>query len=153
MIKVLHILCALNDGGIENLLLEYYKRFDRDEIVFDFAINDANEGILEKKLTEMGSTIHRYTKFRINFFQAVKDLNEIIEEGHYDIVHSHLANIGSFDFTTQKKMVLVYEYLIPIPLFEPESFASKAFRIISTPLAKTSTHLFACGDDANQKMW
>lgn len=154
MIKVLHILCALNDGGIENLLLEYYKRFDRDEIVFDFAINDANEGILEKKLTEMGSTIYRYTKFRINFFQAVKDLNKIIEEGHYDIVHSHLANRGFFSLHHAKKNGVGVRISHSHSAFEPESLASKAFRIISTPLAKKySTHLFACGDDASKWMW
>lgn len=154
MIKVLQILCALNDGGIERLLFEYYKRFNRDEIVFDFAINDTNEGILEQKLTEMGSKIYRYTKFRVNFFKGVQDLNKIIETGHYDIVHSHLANRGFLSLHHAKKCGVNVRISHCHSAFEPESVALKKFRIISTPLTKKySTHLFACGDDAGKWMW
>ena len=154
MVRVLQILCALNDGGIERLLYEYYRRFNHQEIVFDFAINDTNEGILEKRLVDMGSNIYRYTKFRINFCQAVKDLNNIIDNEDYDIIHSHLANRGVFSIIHAKKKGIKTRISHCHSAFEPESFVEKSFRKLSTPLTKVySTHLFACGNDSGKWMW
>ena len=47
MLKVLQLVVAVNDGGIERLLYDYYSNMNSDEIIFDFAINDTEKGLLE----------------------------------------------------------------------------------------------------------
>lgn len=44
------------------------------------------------KLGKYGIAQEDYTKFRKDFFGAVRDINRIIDQGEYDIIHSHLGN-------------------------------------------------------------
>ena len=154
MIRVLQIIVALNDGGIERLLYEYYKNFDNDEIQFDFLINDTKEGILEEELNSMGSNIFRYTKFRINFLKGVKDINKVIREGNYDIIHSHLANRGFLSLRYAKQLGIPIRISHSHSAYEPENFIQKSFRVISTPLTKRySTHFFPFGKYSFYLIW
>ena len=53
MLRVLHVLGALDMGGIENFLMNIYRNIDRNKIQFDFVINDRNkEDIVEKKIEQ-----------------------------------------------------------------------------------------------------
>lgn len=154
MIKVLQLVVAVNDGGIEKLLYDYYSHMDTDKIRFDFAINDTGHGILEDKFKAKGSRIYRYIKFRKNFFKAVKDINKIIDEGDYDIIHSHLGNRAFLSLIHAKrkgyKVIISHSH----SAYEHENFIQLLFRKLTTFITKCySTHLFSCGEDAGKWMW
>lgn len=154
MIKVLQLVVAVNDGGIERLLYDYYSHMDNNDIVFDFAINDTEKGILEEPLKERGSQIYRYTKFRKDFFGAVRDINRIIDQGEYDIIHSHLGNRAFLSLIHAKrkgcKVVISHCH----SAYEKENLLQLLFRKVTTEITKKySTYLFACGEDAGKWMW
>lgn len=154
MIKVLQLVVAVNDGGIERLLYDYYSHMDNNDIIFDFAINDTEKGILEEPLKERGSQIYRYTKFRKDFFCAVRDINRIIDQGEYDIIHSHLGNRAFLSLIHAKrrgyKVVISHCH----SAYEKENLLQLLFRKVTTEITKKySTYLFACGEDAGKWMW
>lgn len=154
MLKVLQLVVAVNDGGIEKLLYDYYSHMDSDKIRFDFAINDTGHGILEDKFKEKGSKIYRYVKFRKNFFKAVKDINKIIDEGDYDIIHSHLGNRAFLSLMHAKrkgyKVIVSHSH----SAYESENMVQFLFRRITSLITKRySTYLFSCGKDAGDWMW
>lgn len=154
MIKVLQLVVAVNDGGIEKLLYDYYSNMNSDEIVFDFAINDTERGILEDPLKSRGSKIYRYVKFRKNFLGAVKDINSIIDKGDYDVIHSHLGNRAFLSLIHAKrkgcKVVISHCH----SAYEKENLLQLLFRKVTTEITKrNSDYLFACGKDAGKWMW
>ena len=154
MLKVLQLVVAVNDGGIEKLLYDYYSHMNSNEIVFDFAINDTEKGILEEPLKNRGSKIFRYVKFRKNFWGAVRDINRIIDQGDYDVIHSHLGNRAFLSLIHAKrrgyKVVISHCH----SAYEKENFLQFLFRKITTEITKKySTYLFACGEDAGKWMW
>lgn len=153
MIKVLQILCALNDGGIEKLLFDYYRLFDKKDIKFDFAVNDQSVGMLERKFIDMGCSIFHYTKFRISFIKANRDLKRIIRNGNYDIIHSHIANrgFGVCNYARRHGAVVISH---SHSCNEKESFAWKLIRKVTTHITvANSDYLFACGTDAGKWAW
>lgn len=154
MIKVLQLVVAVNDGGIEKLLYDYYSHMNSEEIIFDFAINDTEKGILEEPLKKRGSKIFRYVKFRKDFFGAVKDINRIIDQGEYDVIHSHLGNRAFLSLIHAKRKG--YKVIISHchSAYERENLLQLLFRMVTTKITKKySTYLFACGEDAGKWMW
>lgn len=154
MIKVLQLVVAVNDGGIEKLLYDYYSFMNPNEIVFDFAINDTGKGILEEPLKKRGAHIFRYVKFRKDFLGAVRDINKIIDQGEYDVIHSHLGNRAFLSLIHAKKKGCKVIISHCHSAYEKENLIQLWFRKITTMITKKySTYLFACGEDAGKWMW
>lgn len=154
MIRVLQIICALNDGGIERLLYNYYQYFDTNKIIFDFAVNDDTDSHLKKYFLSKGSKIYTYTKIRNNPYAAYKDLKKIIDNNSYDIIHSHLADraFPILKYAKDRGISTIISHGHSANY--QESFISKYLRNISTKLTeKNSTDLFACGIDAAKWTW
>ena len=48
MIRVLHLVAAVDSGGIERMILNYYKAIDKSEFHFDVAITKDSVGMVGK---------------------------------------------------------------------------------------------------------
>ena len=44
MIRVLHSVSNMDRGGIETMLMNYYRHIDRDKVQFDFIVNKKKPG-------------------------------------------------------------------------------------------------------------
>lgn len=44
MIRVIHSVSNMDRAGIETMLMNYYRRMDRDRVQFDFIVNKAKPG-------------------------------------------------------------------------------------------------------------
>ena len=65
MIKVLNIVSALDCGGVENFLYNYYSKMDNNEIKFDFIVHEKDVGMLETKFIEIGANVYHVTPKKI----------------------------------------------------------------------------------------
>ncbi|WP_271400416.1 glycosyltransferase family 1 protein [Salinicoccus roseus] len=89
MIRVLHVVSALGSGGVENLLYNYYKHIDTNQITFDFIVHSENIGVKEREFMSLGSSVYHVVPKRINPIRNARKIKEIIKNGGYDIVHAH----------------------------------------------------------------
>ena len=89
MIKVLHIVPALDSGGAENLLLNYYSNMDRNIFKFDFIVFGQKIGTLESEFEKLGSTIYHIPPRKEAFFASLKQMYNVICFNGYDVVHAH----------------------------------------------------------------
>lgn len=106
MVKVLHIQLSRAIGGIEALLYSIYKVTDRKVIQFDFVTYWPKAGY-EDEFKELGSTIYHLPKRERHPLHAKKELENIIREGNYDVVHIHknsLADISAFKIAKKLKV-------------------------------------------------
>lgn len=154
MINVLHVVVALDGGGVEQLLYNYYKHINRKKIHFDFIVHDPKVGILEPKFTEMGSKIFRVTQVKNSIRNNIIDLNRIFKSSKYDIVHIHQGYKGVFSlyfaYKYGYKIRIVHSHLA----YEKGNLKQKAIRVIlSLFVKKFSTHWFACSTDAGHFLW
>lgn len=108
MIKVLHVVSSLGGGGVESMVYNYYTKFDRQLIQFDFIVHGDDIGMLEEKFQVMGSKIFHVTPKKISFMQNVKEINYVIQNGRYDVVHCH-QNFSNF-----VPLLIAKKYNVPV---------------------------------------
>lgn len=89
MKRILHVLSALNGGGVETMLWNYYRFMDENEYRFDFIVHEKEKGILEDRFLSKGSQIYRVTPKHSGLFANAREIAAVIREGHYDVVHCH----------------------------------------------------------------
>ncbi|MRB58147.1 glycosyltransferase [Bacillus thuringiensis] len=94
-INILHLVPGLDAGGIEMMLLNYYKYMDRDKVQFDFAMFFDSVGLTGREFEKMGSTIYHLTPKSQGFKKYRDELLEILKRNKYDIIHAH-QNYMSF---------------------------------------------------------
>lgn len=155
MIRVLHELGELDGGGVAKLLFDYYSNMDKEHIHFDFIISDYNrEGIYEKPLRDMGCEIYRLPRFKKDRIGFLRRMEEVVKNGRYDIVHSHLGARGVFLAYYGKKYGVKKRIVHSHLAIRRRTLYAKLNNAFFTFLAEHyATHLFACGRDAGIIQW
>lgn len=149
MIRVLHVLAALDGGGVERLLIDYYSRMDRNIIHFDFVVLEKSTGILEKRFIDLGSEIYRIPPIKKGLFTHLRRLRQIIHSGHYDAVHSHQGDKGIFTLLASKLEHVNVRIAHSHAAFEPHFLFQGLFRkVLHFTLYHVATAFFTCGIDA-----
>lgn len=99
-IRVLQVFAALNAGGVENFVMNAYRRIDTSKIQFDFAMTSGKKGYYDEEVLSMGG--------RIFYFDSEKSLTDNLEnvlrnEGSFAAVHSHIFFYSGLVVRTAKK--------------------------------------------------
>ncbi|TDL78993.1 glycosyltransferase [Peribacillus frigoritolerans] len=108
MIRVLHVISSLGGGGVESMLFNYYSHLDRSEVQFDFIVHGDNIGMLEEKFHLYDSKIFHVTPKKVSLWKNILEINKIIKEGKYDVVHCHQ------NFSNASTLVLAKMNHVPI---------------------------------------
>lgn len=154
-VRVLHELHWLMSGGIENWLLALLKRFNGDEVRFDFILS--SESPNDIVATSRGAKIHYVSKPK-NLFAYARDVKGIIETGNYDVVHSHRPETANILVKAAKDRSIpcriVQGHSTKLARGE-ESLLNKMrlarYRLCVMPsVRKHATHLSGCSIDAGR---
>lgn len=91
MIKVLHFVPALSNGGIESVLYNYISRMDKESISMDIAVfYGAEENLIGKeKFERLGCKVIPMKTLLSSPKEHLQEVKKIMNEGKYDIVHIH----------------------------------------------------------------
>lgn len=156
MIKVLEILPTLNYcGGAEAYVTNYCFNLDNLEIQIDYIIHGTpqSSNYIQEALNK-GSKVFIMPSFSIkNIPQIKKEFLEIIQNNHYDIIHSHQANSAFLYFKLCKK------YISHRIIHSHQSKAADSFThaIRNKPLlyigTKLSTNYMACSKKAGDYLF
>lgn len=88
-IKVLIIAGEMGVGGIENQLMHLLRQADKDKFQIDFTTTSENPFYKEEMLALGAKCIRLPTTGGRHFLRYCKALYRVMEDGGYDIVHSH----------------------------------------------------------------
>lgn len=95
-IRVLHVLGALNQGGVETWLLHVVRNIDRAAFQVDFLVHSAKPAAYDDDVRALGSRIfpclnpQRPWRYGRNFKAILR------QHGPYDVVHSHVHDFSGF---------------------------------------------------------
>ena len=105
-IRILHCLPGdMNQGGIENFLMNIYRAIDKNLFQFDFIIHSKDECFYEKEIKQLGGRVYRVAQKSKNYRLYEKDMNKLLSEHkEYKIMHIHATYaISIFDEIIAKK--------------------------------------------------
>ena len=95
-IRVLQILGIVANGGVEAVIMNYYRHIDKKKIQFDFVVhNDADENYI-REAEKLGAQIYKVTPYNRNIFKFIFDIYQIIKVHHYQIVHCNMNALSGF---------------------------------------------------------
>lgn len=152
MKRILHILSAIDGGGGERVVYNYYKYMNHDAVKLDLAVIDkGRKQLLEDGFKEMGCRVF-YVPAPV--FKRLWAIHLLMRRNHYDGVHCHRI------FLAEIYMILGWINRIPLRI----AHAHMAFVVghkkgvfinnLMKPLLKLfTTKRIACGKAASIYVW
>lgn len=95
-IRILQILGIVANGGVEAVIMNYYRNINKSKIQFDFVVHsDADENYINEVLA-MGAKVYKVTPYNKNIFKFMYEIYHIIKFNHYQIIHSNMNALSGF---------------------------------------------------------
>ncbi|MEG4106150.1 glycosyltransferase family 1 protein [Microcoleus sp. S13_C5] len=103
-IRILHVVGAMDRGGIETWLMHILRHIDRDRFQMDFLVHTTKPCAYDDEIRASGSKIipclhiSKLWTYAANFRRILK------EYGPYDIVHSHVHHFSGYVLRLAKQL-------------------------------------------------
>ena len=101
-IRVAHIIGKWLGGGVEAVVMNYYRHIDRSKIQFDFLCDEDSTNIPYEEIEQLGGRVILIPPYQ-KIFKYQKELIRIFKENNYKIVHSHINTLSVFPLRAAKK--------------------------------------------------
>lgn len=142
-------------GGLETLIMSWYRNIDRSKVQFDFLVHYQGKFFYDDEIERLGGKIyHLSVRDDSNFIKYLSDLDQFFKEHkEYKIVHGHMESLGRFYFKAAKK------YGVPVRIAHSHNSATeptlkgRVKGILAKGFPKYVTHCFACSELAGQFMF
>lgn len=109
-IRILQVVTIMNRGGLETMLMNYYRKLDRSRIQFDFMTNRIERGHYDDEIEALGGKIYRLSPIKPgNYNKYFNELDQFFKEHkEYKVVHSHINENSGFVLKAAKKAGVPY---------------------------------------------
>jgi O-antigen/teichoic acid export membrane protein/glycosyltransferase involved in cell wall biosynthesis len=95
-IRVLHVLGAMNRGGVEAWLISVLRNIDHDRFQMDFLVHTTEPAAYDEEIRALGSEIFPCMHPQKPLLYA-RNFRKIMDEhGPYDVVHSHVHHYSGW---------------------------------------------------------
>lgn len=153
-IRVLHVVTYMGRGGLETMLMNYYRKIDKDKIQFDFLVHRDFKADYDQEILSLGGKIYRLPTLN-PVSKTYQDKLNLFFKLHreYKIVHSHLDCMSAIPLKAAKNNG------IPICIAHAhnsnQTKDKKYFlkMLYKRSIPKYSDFLFACGEEAGKWMF
>ena len=88
-IKVLQIMGKVASGGVEAVIMNYYRHIDRAKVQFDFVMHKGADPEYIAEVRSMGARVYEITHYS-NPIGFMIDVYKIVRAGKYSIIHSNM---------------------------------------------------------------
>ena len=100
-IRIAQIVGKWLGGGVEAVIMNYYRNIDRTKIQFDFICDNDSTDIPYEEIESLGGKVILCPPYQ-KAFKYHKELKRILKEGNYKIVHSHINTLSVFSLWATK---------------------------------------------------
>lgn len=100
-IRIAQIIGKWFGGGVEAVVMNYYRHIDRNKIQFDFICDEDSTNIPYEEIEQLGGKVILIPPYQ-KLFRYHKELKRILKEGNYKIVHSHINTLSVFSLFAAK---------------------------------------------------
>lgn len=151
MIRVLHVIGAMDRGGAETMIMNLYRKIDRDRIQFDFLVHEQRECDFDQEIGRLGGRIFRLPRFNGINYVRYRHLCRVFFKQHpeYRIVHGHIGSCAAIYLNEAKRSGAFTIAHSHAQSFTP-GLPGLAFRIASYPTRFIADRFFGCSYEAGK---
>ena len=96
MIRVLHVVTYMGRGGLETMLMNYYRHIDRSKVQFDFLVHREFEADYDEEIKSLGGRIYHVSRLVPWSRKYKAELRRFFRtHSEYKIVHVHQDCLSS----------------------------------------------------------
>lgn len=149
MIRVLHVIGAMDRGGAETMIMNLYRAIDRTQIQFDFLVHEQRECDFDQEIGKLGGKIYRLPRLNglntLSYRRLCRGFFSRHDE--HPIVHGHIGSSAAMYLAEAKRAGR-----IAIAHSHAQSFLKGAeklgFNLFSYPTRFVAEWFFACSREA-----
>ena len=150
--RVIQVLSGLHIGGVQSVVMSYYRHIDKSKVQFDFAIIDKDNGEYGEEVLANGSRIFRVRDWSKDPLGFCKDFEAILKRNK-DItaVHAHMNYFGALTAAVAKKCGIKNITVHAHSNYETKSFVKKIIRrAMRFIILKDASAMLACSAVAGE---
>lgn len=154
MIRVLHVVTYMGRGGLETMIMNYYRQVDRNQVQFDFLVHRDCRADYDDEIESLGGRIFRLPRL-VPWSRSYNSALDAFFDQHpeYRIVHVHQDCLSSVILKSAKK------HGVPVRIAHSHnSSQDKNVKYLiklyyKRQIPNYATHLFACSEKAGEWMF
>lgn len=153
-LRILQIIGKTCGGGVEAVVMNYYRHMDRTKIQFDFVIDEDSPVKLDEEISRLGGRVYNIVSYAHNLPHYTAEITRIVRAGHYEIVHSHMNTLAVFSLLAAwlggATVRIVHNHTIA----NRSEFLRSCLKYALRPFARTFANAYlACGEKAARWMF
>ncbi|MBQ4510325.1 MAG: glycosyltransferase [Clostridia bacterium] len=150
-IRILHIVTSMEQGGIENFIMNNYRYIDRELVQFDFLKHRDSKDWFDEEILNLGGRIYNVPS--INPLKQIKYDHQVEKffknnRERYSIVHSHLNALSTFPLRIAKKqgipVRIAHSHAVPTMV----TYKTPIIQLSRSVINRYATDAFACSKEA-----
>lgn len=149
-IRVAQVVGKMVGGGVEAVVMNYYRHIDRSKVQFDFLVDADSTLVPREEIESLGGRIFEIPPYQ-HVFEYQRELQRLFKQEGWKIVHSHINALSVFPLRAAKKAG------VPVRIAHSHStsgkgeYAKNALKsVLKTQSNRYPTHRFACSKFAGE---
>lgn len=158
-VRVLHFPGVFTSGGVESVLMNWYRNIDRSKIQFDFCVARSGHQPIDDEVEFLGGRVIYMPRIRnTGILRTIKGVKQIIKDnGPYKAVHIHSVHAGVVPLLAASLAGIekrIYHVHSTQDLALSKIPGKRIFEIISNfIICKKSSCRYACSRDAGKYIY
>ena len=153
MIRVLQCVNDMHRAGLETMLMNYYRRMDREKIQFDFLVHREFRADYDDEIEALGGKIYRIPPMNPASSSYRKALSEFFKSHPYRVVHCHLNYMSGVVLAAAKKAGVPVRIAHAHTASMAPGWKQAVRRLCKYLIPATATHRFSCSTEAGRAIF
>lgn len=153
-IRVLHIVTYMGRGGLETMIMNYYRHIDRSKVQFDFLTHRDEKWDYDDEIESLGGRIYHLPRLNPFSPKYLKSLDDFFRDHkEYDIVHCHQDCLSGIVLKYAKKNGVPFTIAHSHNANQDKNLKYLIKLAAKRNITKYADCLFACGKEAGRWMF
>lgn len=151
MMRILHVIGAMDRGGAETTVMNLYRAVDRAVVQFDFLVHEERACDFDEEIGDLGGRLYRVPRFTgVNLPRYARLCREVLgAHPEHRVVHGHIGSSAAVYLSEAKRAGRFAIAHSHAQFFLP-GLAGLAFRAVSWPTRYVADYFFACSPEAGR---
>lgn len=153
-VRILQIVTYMGRGGLETMLMNYYRHIDREKVQFDFLVHRDFEADYDQEIRQLGGRIFHISRlipWSRSYRTELKTF--FLEHPEYSIVHVHQDCLSSVALQCAEECNIPIRIAHSHNSNQQKNLKYLIKRYYMKKIPEYATDLFACGENAGEWMF
>lgn len=149
MIRVAIIAGKVDSGGKKNLIMEYYRHINREEVQFDFICDSDSKAIPIEEIEKLGGRVYIIAPYQ-NIIKNMSDMRKLFKKNKYLIVHAYNSTMNIFPMYIAKRCGVPVRISESLSMAHEKDWKTLIKKILRSMSSWFANYYMACGNDCGK---